>query len=98
MNERWRAIWNAVASIPRGRVATYGQVAVAAGLPGRARLVGRALAGLPPNHDVPWHRVVNSRGEISLSGSAGSEQRARLTREGVAFRPNGNIDLRAFGL
>lgn len=98
MNDHWQAIWNAVRAIPRGRVATYGQVAEAAGLRGRARLVGRALAGLPPNHDVPWHRVINSRGEISLSGSAGETQRVRLIREGVAFRPNGTIDIRTYGI
>jgi methylated-DNA-protein-cysteine methyltransferase related protein len=97
MNERWSAIWEAVEAIPQGRVASYGQVAEAAGLPGRARLVGRALAGLPPESDVPWHRVVNARGEISLTGPAAATQRRLLRAEGVAFLAGGRIDMRRFG-
>ncbi|MFV8752284.1 MGMT family protein [Nannocystaceae bacterium ST9] len=97
MNERWSAIWRAVEAIPPGRVASYGQVAQAAGLPGFARLVGRALAGLPPASSVPWHRVVNARGEISLTGRAGEAQRRLLRAEGVVFRAGGRIDMRRFG-
>jgi methylated-DNA-protein-cysteine methyltransferase-like protein len=98
MNEHWPAIWGVIATIPRGRVASYGQVAAAAGLPGRARMVGRALAGLPPNSDVPWYRVVAANGKISLPGAAGAEQRKLLQAEGVSFRPGGAIDMRRFGL
>jgi methylated-DNA-protein-cysteine methyltransferase related protein len=76
-------IWYVVERIPAGSVATYGDVARAAGLPGRARAVGYALHALPPGMDVPWHRVINSRGEISLSGDAAQEQRRRLRTEGV---------------
>ena len=57
------AIYNTVRSIPSGRVANYGRVALAAGLPGQARLVGYALHRLPDDSDVPWHRVVNVRGD-----------------------------------
>ena len=73
--------------IPPGRVATYGQVAELAGLPGQARLVGYALAALDAGSDVPWHRVVNARGAISLpaSGHSALMQRARLETEGVPF-------------
>jgi len=96
--ERWRAICRAVEAIPRGRVATYGQVAALAGLPGRARLVGRVLGHLPPGSEVPWHRVINAGGKISLVDRAGQRQRSRLEAEGVEFRPSGRVDLRRFGL
>jgi len=77
-----------VARIPKGRVATYGQIAGLAGLPRRARLVGRALRTVPEGVDVPWHRVVNAQGKISPRGDAlGHEdlQAALLRREGVRF-------------
>lgn len=87
-------IYAVVAGIPKGKVATYGQVALLAGLPGRARLVGYALhAAADPL--LPWHRVVNAKGEISLrsGGSGGDEvQRLRLEAEGVFFDRRGRID------
>lgn len=92
------AIREAVAAIPRGRVASYGQVAEMAGLPGRARMVGRVLSLLPPDSAVPWQRVVNARGEISLPDDRGRRQREHLEAEGVAFTASGRIDLRRFGL
>ena len=72
-----------VDAIPRGRVATYGDVAREAGLPRRARLVGRILRRLPEGSKLAWHRVVNAAGTSSLSGNAAREQRRRLVREGV---------------
>lgn len=86
-----------VDSIPRGRVATYGQVAREAGLPRHARLVGRVLGELPAKSRLPWHRVVNAAGRISArgDGTAGAEQLRRLAREGVNVRPNGALDLAA---
>lgn len=89
----------AVRRIPRGRVATYGQVAVAAGLPGRARLVGYALHALPEHTAVPWHRVINAEGRISLRrGGAGEvTQRLLLEGEGVRFDAAGRIRLAEFG-
>ena len=90
-----------VRRVPLGRVATYGTIAREAGLPGRARQVGYALAALPDDHDdVPWHRIVNARGEVSArSGSLGYErlQRTLLEREGVRFDESGRIDLDRFG-
>ena len=85
----------AVRRIPRGRVATYGQVAALAGLPGHARQVGYALHSLGPESDVPWQRVVNARGEVSPRSLPGWEavQRALLEREGVVFDARGCIDL-----
>jgi methylated-DNA-protein-cysteine methyltransferase-like protein len=88
-----------VARIPRGRVATYGQVARLANLPGQARLVGYALAGLDEGSRLPWHRVVNARGGISLrsdDGPAGIVQRLRLERERVVFDADGRIPLERF--
>ncbi|MEJ2533825.1 MAG: MGMT family protein [Halioglobus sp.] len=92
-------IWQVVARIPPGRVATYGEVARQAGLPGAARRVGRALRALPAGTRLPWHRVINARGRVSLpEGGAGHRiQRERLQSEGIAFRANGAIDLRRFG-
>jgi methylated-DNA-protein-cysteine methyltransferase-like protein len=85
-----------VSRIPRGRVATYGQVARLASLPGHARLVGYALAALPVESRIPWHRVVNARGRISPRRGGGPEdriQRRRLERERVRFDAAGAIAL-----
>ncbi|MBK6922055.1 MAG: methylated-DNA--[protein]-cysteine S-methyltransferase [Deltaproteobacteria bacterium] len=86
-----------VARIPPGAVASYGQVAFLAGSARAARAVGRALARVPPGCTLPWHRVVNARGAISLRGAAAVEQRRRLRREGVVVDDTGRIDLRRFG-
>lgn len=90
-------IWQVVAMIPRGKVSTYGDVARFAGLPGAARRVGRALGSLPDGSGMPWHRVVNAGGRISLPpGSEGYRlQRDRLAAEGVAFRGD-RLDLRTY--
>ncbi|HEY0996369.1 MAG TPA: MGMT family protein [Gemmatimonadaceae bacterium] len=91
-------IYAVVRRIPRGTVATYGQVAELAGLARQARQVGYALAALPQGSRVPWHRVVNARGVIVLSdaGGAATEQRIRLMREGVVVNATGRIDLARF--
>jgi methylated-DNA-protein-cysteine methyltransferase related protein len=88
-----RRILEVVRSIPRGRVATYGQVAELAGLPRQPRLVGYALASLGASTSVPWHRVVGARGLISLRGDAGVVQRLRLAAEGVEVNDVGKLDL-----
>jgi methylated-DNA-protein-cysteine methyltransferase-like protein len=82
---RWERIYTVVRGIPRGKVATYGQVARLAGLKGHARQVGYALHALPGWKRVPWHRVVNAHGAISLPPGTGADvtQRLRLEREGV---------------
>jgi methylated-DNA-protein-cysteine methyltransferase-like protein len=76
-------------------VATYGQIAALAGLAGHARQVGYALSALPEGHDVPWHRVINARGKISLkAGSAYDDlQRSLLEAEGVTFNADGRVSL-----
>ncbi|HWB75197.1 MAG TPA: MGMT family protein [Nannocystaceae bacterium] len=94
----YRRIYETVARIPKGRVASYGQVAQLAGLPGRARQVGYALHAMPDGTTLPWHRVVNARGEISLTGESARVQVQRLKREGVRFDARGRIDLRVYGV
>lgn len=91
-------IYEVVRRIPRGRVATYGQVAREAGLGGQARLAGYALHNLPEGSDVPWHRVVNARGRIALDDSRGgaSIQRALLEAEGVTFDRHNSISLQRY--
>ena len=85
--------------IPRGRVASYGDVAHLAGLGGAARQVGYALHALPEASRVPWQRVVNARGEISAARVRCGElpQRKILEREGVRFDERGRIDLARYG-
>jgi methylated-DNA-protein-cysteine methyltransferase-like protein len=87
-----------VRRIPEGRVATYGQVAALAGYPGHARQVGYALHGLPEGSDVPWQRVINARGEVSLRAAPGREgyQRHLLEEEGILFDTAGRVDLARF--
>lgn len=93
----YERIYAIVQQIPRGRVATYGQIAELADLPRRARLVGYALFRVPlPAEEIPWHRVVNSQGEISYSPlRRGTDylQRSLLEAEGIAFMPSGKISL-----
>lgn len=88
----------AVKTIPYGKVCTYGQVALMAGSPGAARQVGWALASLPRGTDVPWHRVINTKGEISLRGrmDAADFQKELLQSEGVVFDENEKVDLDVF--
>jgi methylated-DNA-protein-cysteine methyltransferase-like protein len=92
-------VYALVRRIPRGRVATYGQVAALAGVPRGARAVGWALSGIGERlRDVPWHRVVGARGRISLDGRpSGLVQRRRLRAEGVRFVA-GRVDMDRHGL
>jgi methylated-DNA-protein-cysteine methyltransferase-like protein len=91
-------IYAVVRRIPRGRVATYGQVARLAGLAGHARQVGYALHALPDGQRVPWHRVINAQGRVSPRAEPGwSEvQRQLLEREGVRFDTEGRTQLGRF--
>jgi methylated-DNA-protein-cysteine methyltransferase-like protein len=99
----YKKIYAVIARIPRGKVATYGQVATLAGLPGHARQVGTALGVLPDASTVPWQRVINARGEVSPRGGQGGLgiregfQRHLLEEEGVSFNERGRIDLDRFG-
>ena len=91
----YQRIYAVVRRIPRGRVATYGQIAVLAGCAGHARQVGYALHALGDGTTVPWHRVLNARGAISLRSAPGAEltQRMLLEREGVPFDLRGRVRL-----
>lgn len=88
-------VYDCVSRIPVGRVATYGQIASLCGHPRHARQVGYALAALPFNTAVPWHRVVNANGGISLrrQPGAGAYQRTLLEDEGIVFTLDCRIDL-----
>lgn len=92
-SDTYERVYDVVRRIPRGRVATYGQVARLAGLGGHARVVGYALSVC--DADLPWHRVINARGEISLRSDSWYERRQRelLTREGIAFDERGRTEL-----
>ena len=91
----YQRIYSIVRQIPKGRVATYGQIAILAGLDGHARQVGYALNALPDSTRVPWHRVVNASGGISLRSVSGGElvQRLLLEREGVPLDARGRVPL-----
>ena len=95
-NPAIQEIWHVVGAIPRGLVSTYGSVARAAGLPGRARLAGRALRLVPKNMDLPWHRVVGAGGRIVFPPASLQyrEQTRRLLAEKVVVK-NGRVN-RAF--
>jgi methylated-DNA-protein-cysteine methyltransferase related protein len=92
--------YTVIRRIPPGKVATYGQVALLAGLRGHARQVGQALRATPDGLELPWQRVINGRGEVSPRAGLGWEegyQRHLLEEEGVVFGPRGRIDLDRFG-
>jgi TDG/mug DNA glycosylase family protein len=99
VSARRARIYDAVRRIPRGRVATYGEVARLAGIARHARQVGYALAALPRGSDVPWQRVINAKGEVSPRAAPGWEevQRKLLQREGVVFDAHGRVSLARFG-
>ena len=95
------AIYKIVKKIPRGRIATYGQIAALAGTPRAARQVGYALRATPDNVKIPWHRVVNAEGLVSMRlkdwQSGGDDlQKILLAAEGVAFDETGKIDLKRY--
>jgi methylated-DNA-protein-cysteine methyltransferase-like protein len=90
-------VWQTMAAIPPGKVATYGQIASLSGYPGHARGVGHILKKLPPETLLPWHRVINAKGEIALpAGSEGHQmQKQRLEQEGIHFQDD-KIRLRLY--
>lgn len=94
----YERVYDVVRRVPSGRVVTYGQVALLVGSPAAARATGYALHYLPDDSDVPWWRVVNASGGISLKGRGAQAelQKQVLEREGIVFDAMGRIDLRAF--
>ena len=97
VSSTYQAIYAVIRRIPKGRVASYGQVARVAGLVNAARQVGYALHALPTGSAVPWHRVLNAQGALSLRNHHALTQRLLLTREGVRFNARGRVDLAHFG-
>jgi len=103
MDGFFKTVHRIVEGIPSGSVMTYGQIAEMAGNPRASRAVGYAMRAIPSGSDIPWHRVVNSKGEISLRRTMQGEddrllQRAILEAEGVEFSKSGRIDLKKYGL
>lgn len=94
----YQTIYQTIERIPRGKVATYGQISRLVGNC-TARMVGYALAALPPDSDVPWHRIINRQGRISLrSGGENDElQKNLLESEGIIFDSSGKTNLSRFG-
>lgn len=95
----YQRIYQKVLEIPVGKVATYGDIARMIGLPRHARMVGNALHALPPDSDVPWQRVINSQGLISLgklSADGAELQRILLAAEGIVFQESGKISLKIY--
>ena len=95
----WERVYAVVRRIPRGRVATYGQVASLAGFPRAPRLAGYALYALPQGTPLPWHRVVGAGGRLSLarlSLDSALTQRMRLEREGVGFDARGRVRMERY--
>ena len=92
--QRWACIWAVVKKIPRGRVATYGQIAREAGFAKQPRLTGQALNRAPAQLRLPWHRVINAQGRIALPPDSESHatQKRLLEEEGVLFL-RGRVDL-----
>ncbi len=93
----YELIYTVVKAVPQGRVTTYGQVAAIVGHGADARVVGYAMAGVPSELNVPWQRVINSQGKISLKGRSGEAQRQLLEAEGIVFDAREHIDLDRFG-
>lgn len=94
---RYQLIYAVVREIPAGKVSTYGQIAAIVGRGCTAREVGYAMAAVKPEHRVPWQRVINSQGKISLRSGGEVEQRARLESEGVEFDARGRVDFSKYG-
>ncbi|MCX6133705.1 MAG: methylated-DNA--[protein]-cysteine S-methyltransferase [Ignavibacteriales bacterium] len=94
----YELIWETVRHVPKGKVATYGQIASEAGFPRQPRLVGYALHALPPRSGVPWHRVINAKGRVSFpkDNAAYKKQRRLLKAEGIVFRGEA-VDMERYG-
>lgn len=96
-NNFFARVYNVVKEIPRGKVATYGQIATILGAPKYSQVVGFALHSNPEPNEIPCHRVVNRHGELSVSFAFGgeNEQRKKLEKEGVIFTDGGKVDMKA---
>ena len=96
----YQEIYKIAAKIPKGKVMTYGQIARSLGNPGWARLVGQAMFYALSPSDIPYHRVLNIKGEMAPDYAFGGQeiQRKMLEEEGVIFKPNGCVDFKKSGI
>jgi methylated-DNA-protein-cysteine methyltransferase-like protein len=93
----YQKIWRTVQMIPKGKVASYGQIADLAGLPGRARLVGKSLGYIPKDIQVPWYRVLRSSGQIAFpKGSEQAENQKGLLQQENVVVLNNKVKLKEF--
>ena len=99
MSDFQETVRRIVRGCPRGKVVSYGGVAAMAGKPRAARAVGTLMSALPDDSDIPWWRVINSRGEVSMRGIGHGPaiQRKLLEREGVRFDRSGRVDWEKYG-
>ncbi len=93
MTDLYGRIYALVRQIPHGRVTTYGQLGAMCSI-ADSRVVGEAMNA---SYDIPWQRVINSRGEISIKGTTGARQRELLKDEGIVFEPDGRVDFGKYG-
>ena len=91
-------VWDIVKQIPKGKVVSYSQIAVLLGSPRAARTVGWALHAIPADMDIPWHRVLNSKGRISIDCREHDPtiQQELLEQEGVVFSADGYVDMNVY--
>jgi methylated-DNA-protein-cysteine methyltransferase related protein len=97
MTDFTKKVITIIKNIPNGKVMTYGQIAKAAGSPGAARQVVRILHSMSEKYNLPWHRVINSKGEIGFhSEEMFLAQKSMLESEGVEFKTNKSVSLRLY--
>jgi methylated-DNA-protein-cysteine methyltransferase-like protein len=98
MTESTARIVRAIRSVPRGKVACYRDIALAAGLPNGARQVARVLHSMSETQKLPWHRIIRADGSIALPPDRGGDLQAALLRsEGVAVSRAGRVDMEKYG-
>ena len=98
MTETTLRVIEAIKAIPKGKVSSYGGIALKAGLPNGARQTVRVLHSLSEKYDLPWYRIIRSNGSIALEEGAGKELQIQLLRsEGVDVSPEGRVDMKRFG-
>ncbi len=96
MDQFLSQIFTVIHQIPPGKVSTYGEIAQMAGYPGYARHVGKALSNLPKGSTLPWFRVINSAGKISLQGDSFARQKKQLERDGIEVNGSGRVNLKKY--
>jgi len=97
MTEFTKSVIEIINGIPAGKVMTYGGIAAAAGNSRGARQVSRILHSMSKTHDLPWHRIINSKGQISLTGEGLELQKKLLEDEGVQVHKENKVDLKKYG-